>query len=149
MKRTRTFQAKPAEINRTWWIVDAKGVNLGRLATVVAKRLQGKHLPSFTPHIDNGDGVIVINAEGITVTGDKLQTKRYYRHSGHAGGLKERTMQEQMDRDAARVIEHAVRGMLPDNKLRTARMSRLRIFNDDKHDLDAQQPKSLNVTEEK
>src|ERR687893_263215 len=113
----KTFSAKPAEVERQWWVVDAEGQTLGRLATRIATVLCGKHKPIYTPHIDTGDYVIVINAEKIEVTGKKLDTIVYYRHSGYPGGLKERTLREQLVKFPERPIEEAVKGMLPKSKL--------------------------------
>jgi large subunit ribosomal protein L13 len=142
----KTFSAKPTDVVRKWYIVDASEDNLGRVATQVATLLTGKAKPQFTKHIDCGDFVVVINAANLKVTGDKLTTKRYYHHSGFPGGLRERTLQEQLDRDPTKVIEHAIRGMLPINKLRDARLARLKIYADADHKHEAQKPEVFSVT---
>lgn len=141
----KTYSAKPAEVERDWWIVDAEGLTLGRLATQVASILRGKHKPIYTPNIDTGDFVIVINAEKVAVTGAKLDQKMYYRHSGYPGGLKERTLREQLQRAPERVIEAAVRGMLPKNKLGRAMFRKLKVYAGPSHPHQAQQPKPLTI----
>jgi large subunit ribosomal protein L13 len=141
----KTYSAKPADVTRKWYLIDAADATLGRLSTQVAVLLTGKSKPQFTKHIDCGDFVVVINADNLRVTGDKLQTKKYYHHSGYPGGLRERTLQEQMDRDATKVIEHAVRGMLPINKLRDDRLARLKIYAGADHKHEAQQPEKFSV----
>ena len=113
----KTYSAKAGEITREWYLVDAEGKTLGRLATQIADTLRGKRKPQFTPHTDTGDFVVVVNAEKIHVTGNKLDQKRYYRHSGYPGGLKSRTLREQLDRRPTEVLRTAVRGMLPKNRL--------------------------------
>jgi large subunit ribosomal protein L13 len=145
----KTFSAKPTDVVRKWYIVDASEVTLGRLATQVATLLTGKGKPQFTKHIDCGDFVIVINAADLKVTGDKLETKRYYHHSGFPGGLRERTLQEQLNLDPTKVIEHAVRGMLPVNKLRDERLKRLKIYADAEHKHEAQKPEAFSLKEGK
>src|ERR687883_81194 len=110
---TKTYSAKPGEIERDWYVVDAEGQTLGRLATRIADTLRGKGKPAYTPHVDTGDFVVVVNAEKIQVTGKKLEQKRYYRHSGYPGGLRERTLAEQLDRRPEEVLRRAVKGMLP------------------------------------
>lgn len=141
----KTYSAKPTDVERKWYVVDASEAPLGRLSTQIAVLLTGKSKPQFTKHIDCGDYVIVVNADKLVVTGDKLQTKKYYHHSGFPGGLRERTLQEQMDRDSAKVIEHAVRGMLPVNKLRDERLARLKIYAGAEHNHDAQKPEKFNL----
>lgn len=141
----KTFSAKPANITHNWYLVDAEGLSPGRIASVAAKYLQGKHKANYTPHMDSGDNVVVINAAKVNITGNKLLAKRYYRHSGYAGALKSKTLEQLMDEDARKVIEYAVYGMLPDSKLRDDRMARLRVFNDDKHTHEAQKPQPLEV----
>ncbi|MEJ5247257.1 50S ribosomal protein L13 [Caldilinea sp.] len=131
--------------SREWYVVDATGKTLGRLASEVAKILRGKHKPTFSPNLDNGDFVIVTNCERIVVTGKKLDTVRYYRHSRYPGGLKSRTMREMMNRFPERVIYEAVRGMMPKNKLGRAQMKKLRIYTGDQHPHGAQQPKVLEL----
>lgn len=136
----RTYSAKPTDVARLWYVLDAAEVPLGRLSTVAAQLLTGKGKPQFTRHIDCGDYVIVINAKDLVVTGNKLAAKTYYRHSGYPGGLRERSLQEQLDKDPRAVIEHAIRGMLPVNKLRPARLARLKIYADNQHEHEAQKP---------
>lgn len=144
-----TYSAKPQDVTRQWYHVDASEAPLGRIATEIAQLLIGKGKPMFTKHIDCGDYVVVTNADNIMVTGDKKQKKVYYRHTGFPGGLKERTLQEQLDRDATAVIFKAVRGMLPVNKLRDARLERLKIFAGTEHNHEAQKPKKISVKEGK
>lgn len=141
----KTYSAKPTDVERKWYIIDASEVNLGRAATQIAVLLTGKGKPQFTKHIDCGDFVVVINAANLKVTGDKLETKRYYHHSGFPGGLRERTLQEQLNLDPAKVIEHAVRGMLPVNKLRDERLKRLKIYADADHKHEAQKPEAFSL----
>jgi large subunit ribosomal protein L13 len=141
----KTYSAKPTEVERKWYLVDASEATLGRLSTQIAVLLTGKSKPMFTKHIDCGDFVVVINADKLVVTGDKLETKKYYHHSGFPGGLRERTLQEQMDRDSTKVIEHAVRGMLPTNKLRDARLLRLKVYPGEEHKHDPQKPEKFSV----
>lgn len=145
----KTYSAKPSDVTRKWYVIDASEDTLGRVATKAATLLLGKGKPQFTHHIDVGDYVIVINARDLKVTGDKMTTKKYYRHSGYAGALKERTMQEQMNLDPAKVLEHAIRGMLPVNKLRDGRLERLKIYADAEHKHEAQKPKMLSVKDAK
>jgi len=145
----KTYSAKPADVTRKWYLVDASEANLGRVATQVATLLTGKAKPQFTKHIDCGDYVIVINAANLQVTGNKLQDKMYYHHSGFPGGLRERTLQEQLNLDATKVLEHAVRGMLPVNKLRDGRLARLKIYTDAEHKHEAQSPEVISVKEGK
>lgn len=145
----KTYSAKPSDVTRKWYVIDASQAPLGRVATQVATLLTGKGKPSFTKHIDTGDFVVVINAGKIQVTGDKMDTKMYYSHSGHPGGLKEATMREKMGKDETFPLFHAVRGMLPVNKLRDARLARLKIYADADHKHEAQQPETINVKEAK
>ena len=145
----KTFSAKPSDVVRKWYVVDASEVNLGRLSTQVATLLTGKGKPQFTKHIDCGDFVIVINADQLKVTGTKLETKKYYHHSGFPGGLRERTLQEQLNLDATKVIEHAIRGMLPVNKLRDERLARLKIYAGAEHKHEAQKPEVISLKEGK
>lgn len=144
-KGVKTFSQKPADVTRVWYIIDAKDVPLGRVASKAANALIGKDKPTYTPHVDGGDYVVVINAEHVGVTGNKRSDKVYYRHSGYPGSLKERTLEEQLERDATKVIENAVSGMLPKNKLQKERMARLRTFKDAEHEHGAQQPIELKV----
>jgi len=141
----KTYNAKPGEIERDWLIVDAEGKTLGRLATQIADRLRGKGKTSFTPHVDTGDFVVVINAEKIAVTGKKLEQKMYYKHSGYPGGLRERTLQEQLNRQPTEVLRKAVKGMLPRNKLGAAQLTKLKIYAGPEHPHVAQEPTTLEV----
>ena len=126
--RIKTYTPKPADIQREWYVVDAKDQTLGRLATEIAVLLRGKHKPIFSPHMDVGDFVIVINADKIRVTGDKMETKKYYRHSGYPGGLTSITLRDQLQRFPDRVIRAAVRGMLPKNSLGRKQLKKLKIY---------------------
>ncbi|MGI8421527.1 MAG: 50S ribosomal protein L13 [Gaiellaceae bacterium] len=139
----KTYNAKPGEISRDWYIVDAEGKTLGRLATQIADTLRGKRKPVYTPHIDTGDFVVVVNAEKVAATGQKLDQKRYYRHSGYPGGLKSRTLREQLDRQPAEVLRKAVKGMLPRNRLSRAQLTKLKIYAGPEHPHEAQAPKPL------
>ena len=141
----KTYTAKPGEIERLWYVVDAEGQNLGRLATRIADTLRGKNKPQFTPHVDTGDFVVVVNAEKITVTGKKLDEKIYYRHSGYPGGLKQRTLREQLDRRPTEVLRTAVKGMLPKNKLAARQLTKLKIYAGPEHPHTAQAPQPLEV----
>ena len=141
----KTYSAKPGEITREWYLVDAEGKTLGRLATQIADTLRGKRKPQFTPHVDTGDFVIVVNAEKITVTGNKLDQKRYYRHSGYPGGLRSRTLREQLDRRPTEVIRTAVKGMLPKNRLAAKQLTKLKIYAGPEHPHEAQAPKPLEL----
>lgn len=128
-----TYSPKISAIKRKWYLFDAQDEVLGRLAAKVTKLLAGKHKPTYSPHLDGGDFVVVINAAKVKITGAKLEQKRYYRHSGYPGGFREVTLEEQLAKDPTRVIYHAVAGMLPPNKLKARRLVRLKIFVDDKH----------------
>ena len=139
----KTYTAKKGEIAREWYLVDADGQTLGRLATRIADTLRGKGKPQYTPHVDTGDFVIVVNAEKIRVTGDKLDQKRYYRHSGYPGGLRSRTLREQLDRRPTEVLRTAVKGMLPRNKLANAQINKLKIYAGPEHPHAAQSPARL------
>ena len=141
----KTYTAKPGEIERRWYVVDAEGQNLGRLATRIADQLRGKNKPQFTPHVDTGDFVVVVNAEKIAVTGKKLDEKIYYRHSGYPGGLKQRTLREQLDRRPTEVLRLAVKGMLPKNKLAARQLTKLKIYAGPEHPHTAQAPEPLEV----
>lgn len=145
----KTYSAKPADVTRKWYVIDASETTLGRVATKAATLLTGKGKPQFTHHIDCGDYVIVINAKDLKVTGDKLETKKYYRHSGYAGNLHERSLKEQMNLDPTKVIESAVRGMLPANKLRDGRLERLKIYSGSDHRHEAQKPEVLTIKDAK
>jgi len=139
----KTYSQKSSEINREWWIIDASTMSLGKLAVVIADKLMGKSKVTYTPHIDNGDYVVVTNAKNIVVTGEKMTKKMYYRHSGYPGGLKELKLHEVLEKDPARVIREAVKGMLPKNKLAADRLSRLRVFEGAEHAHTAQNPKEI------
>ena len=141
----KTYTAKPGEIERRWYVVDAEGQTLGRLATRIADQLRGKNKPQFTPHVDTGDFVVVVNAEKIAVTGKKLDEKIYYRHSGYPGGLKQRTLREQLDRRPTEVLRLAVKGMLPKNKLAARQLTKLKIYAGPEHPHTAQAPEPLEV----
>jgi large subunit ribosomal protein L13 len=141
----KTYTAKPGEITREWYLVDADGLTLGRLATLIADTLRGKRKPQYTPHVDTGDFVIVVNAEKIATTGNKLDQKRYYRHSGYPGGLKTRTLREQLDRRPTEVIRAAVKGMLPKNKLARQQLTKLKVYAGPAHPHESQTPKPLNL----
>jgi len=139
----KTWNAKPGEIERQWRLVDAEGQTLGRLATRIADTLRGKDKPQFTPHVDTGDFVVVVNAEKVAVTGKKLDDKMYHRHSGYPGGLRSRTLREQLDRRPEEVIRKAVKGMLPRNRLGRAQLRKLKIYAGPEHPHTAQAPKEL------
>ena len=139
----KTYSAKPGEITREWYLVDAEGKTLGRLATQIADTLRGKRKPQYTPHVDTGDFVIVVNAEKIHVTGNKLDQKRYYRHSGYPGGLRSRTLREQLDRRPTEVLRVAVKGMLPKNRLARQQITKLKIYAGPEHSHEAQNPRPL------
>jgi large subunit ribosomal protein L13 len=144
---TKTYNAKPGEVARDWYLVDAEGQTLGRLATRIADTLRGKNKPQYTPHVDTGDFVIVVNAEKVAVTGQKLDQKRYYRHSGYPGGLRSRTLREQLERRPTEVIRSAVKGMLPKNRLAARQLTKLKIYAGPEHPHEAQSPKPLELGE--
>ncbi len=141
----KTYSAKPGEITREWYLVDADGKTLGRLATQIADTLRGKRKPIFTPHVDTGDFVVVVNAEKIAVTGSKLDQKMYHRHSGYPGGLKSRTLREQLDRRPTEVLRIAVKGMLPKNKLARQQITKLKIYAGPEHPHESQNPQPLDL----
>ena len=141
----KTWNAKPHEIDKRWYVVDADGRTLGRLATAVADTLRGKRKPEFTPHVDTGDFVIVVNAEKVRVTGKKLDEKIYYRHSGYPGGLKSRPLRAELERRPTEVLRHAVKGMLPRNRLGRAQIRKLKIYAGPNHPHAAQLPEPLEV----
>ncbi len=141
----KTFSAKPAEVRRDWFVVDADGKTLGRLASEVARRLRGKHKAEYTPHVDTGDYIIVVNAEKIRVTGAKLQNKMYYHHTGYIGSLKSINLFKQLQKAPTRVIETAVKGMLPKNPLGRAMFRKLKVYAGPEHSHSAQQPKPLDL----
>jgi large subunit ribosomal protein L13 len=141
----KTWNAKPGAVERHWYVVDADGQTLGRLATQIADTLRGKRKPEYTPHVDTGDFVVVVNAEKIAVTGNKLDDKRYYRHSGYPGGLRSRTLREQLDRRPTEVIRKAVKGMLPRTRLGRAQLRKLRVYAGPEHPHSAQAPQPFEV----
>lgn len=138
LKRMTTYSLKGGDIEKGWRVIDAEGQTLGRLATEVAGLLRGKHKPSYTPHMDMGDSVVVVNATKIRVTGNKLADKTYYRHTGYMGGLKERQLEEMLAKHPERVIELAVRGMLPKNKLGRKQLKHLKVYAGPEHPHQAQ-----------
>jgi large subunit ribosomal protein L13 len=142
----KTYVATPADRERNWVLVDAEGLTLGRLATQIADLLRGKRKPTYTPHCDVGDFVVVVNAEKISVTGNKRTEKLYYRHSGYPGGLKSRTLEEMLDRRPEEVIRHAVKGMLPRNRLARKQITKLKIYAGPEHPHAAQKPEPLEIT---
>ena len=139
----KTYSQKQAEIKREWWLVDATSMPLGKLAVIIADKLMGKSKVTYTPHIDNGDFVVVINAKDLVVTGDKMLQKKYYHHSGFPGGLRELRLEEVIEKDPALVIEAAVKGMLPKNKLAADRLKRLHVYAGPEHLHAAQNPKEI------
>lgn len=139
----KTYSQKTSEINREWWIIDASTLPLGKLAVVIADKLMGKSKVTYTPHTDNGDYVVVINVKNIVATGEKMTDKHYYRHSGFPGGLTDLTLQEIIEKDPAVAVKHAVKGMLPKNKLLADRLARLRVFEGAEHAHTAQMPKEI------
>jgi large subunit ribosomal protein L13 len=143
----KTFSAKSHEVKRDWFVVDASDKVLGRLATEIARRLRGKHKAEFTPHVDTGDYIIVTNAEKVTVTGRKFKDKMYYRHTGHPGGIKSDSFEKLQARNPAKIIELAVKGMLPKNPLGREMYRKLKIYVGSEHPHTAQQPKQLDIEE--
>ena len=143
----KTYSAKPGEISRDWYLVDAEGYTLGRLATRLADLLRGKGKAQFTPHVDTGDFVVVVNAEKIRVTGKKLDEKMYYRHSGYPGGLKARPLREQLQRRPEEVIRKAVKGMLPRTRLGRQQLTKLKIYAGPEHPHTAQKPVDYQITQ--
>jgi large subunit ribosomal protein L13 len=139
----KTISAREQDIQRDWYVIDAQGQTLGRLATQVATLLRGKHKPNYTPHVDCGDYVIIVNAEKVHVTGQKMTQKIYYRHSGYPGGLKQVTLRDQLQKFPDRVVEQAVRGMLPKNRLGRRMFKKLKVYAGSDHPHQAQQPKSI------
>ena len=139
----KTYSQKSADIKREWWLIDASTLPLGKLAVVIADKLMGKSKVTYTPHIDNGDYVVVINAKNLKVTGEKMTQKKYYRHSGFPGGLTELKLEEVIEKNPAVAIKEAVKGMLPKNKLSADRMARLRVFSGAEHAHTAQNPKEI------
>ena len=141
----KTFSAKPETVKRDWYVVDATGLTLGRLATEVASRLRGKHKPEYTPHLDTGDYIVIVNAEKIHVTGNKVQDKIYYSHTGFPGGLKSMNFEKLNQRAPERIIELAVKGMLPRNPLGRAMYRKMKVYAGASHPHAAQQPQELKV----
>lgn len=141
----KTFSAKPAEVSRDWYVVDATGQTLGRLSTEIARRLRGKHKPVYTPHVDTGDYIVVINAEKVRVTGNKLKDKMYHHHTGYIGNLKSISLEKLLDESPERVIEYSVKGMLPKGPLGRKMLSKLRVFAGPEHEHMAQQPIPLEM----
>ncbi|HEX9878487.1 MAG TPA: 50S ribosomal protein L13 [Gammaproteobacteria bacterium] len=141
----KTFSAKSSEVRRGWYVVDAEGKTLGRLATEIARRLRGKHKPEYTPHVDTGDYIVVINAEKIRVTGRKLKDKRYYRHTGFVGHLKSESLEQLLARAPERVLTSAIKGMLPRNPLGRQMLRKLRVVRGAQHNHAAQQPALLEI----
>lgn len=141
----KTFSAKPETVKRDWYVVDASGLTLGRLATEVATRLRGKHKPEYTPHVDTGDYIVIVNAEKVHVTGNKAQDKIYYSHSGFPGGIKSINFEKLIVRAPERVIESAVKGMLPKNPLGRAMYRKMKVYKGANHPHAAQQPQELKI----
>jgi large subunit ribosomal protein L13 len=140
---SKTYVTKPTDIEHRWWVVDAEGQTLGRLASKIAPYLTGKNKPIYTPNLDTGDYVIIINAAGIRVTGNRMSQKRYYRHSGYPGGLRSLTLEQLMEKNPERAIESAVRGMLPRNALGRQMLKKLKVYAGEEHPHAAQQPQVL------
>jgi large subunit ribosomal protein L13 len=140
-----TFSAKPAEVRRDWFVVDATGKTLGRLSTEIARRLRGKHKPEYTPHVDTGDYIVVVNAEKVRVTGNKIKDKMYHHHTGYIGNLKSKSLGKMLDEHPERVLEKAVKGMMPKGPLGRQMFKKLRVFKGPEHDHAAQQPIPLEV----
>lgn len=141
----KTFSAKPAEVKRDWYVVDADGKTLGRLASELARRLRGKHKPEYTPHVDTGDYIVVVNAEKVRVTGNKEKDKIYHRHTGYIGHLKSVSLGKLRGTHPERIIQNAVKGMLPKNPLGRAMFRKLKVYKGSEHSHQAQQPKELNI----
>ena len=144
-KFMKTFSANPEKVNREWYVIDASDKVLGRMAAQIAHRLRGKHKPEYTPHVDTGDYIVVVNAEKVAVTGNKANDKIYYHHTGFPGGIKETSFRELVEDHPERIIEKAVKGMLPSNKLGRAMFSKLKVYAGDQHRHEAQQPKVLEI----
>ena len=142
----KTYSAKPSEVTRAWYVIDASEAPMGRIATKAAVLLTGKEKPMFTQHIDCGDFVIIINADKLVVTGDKMEKKMYYHHSHYPGGLKELSLKEKMEKDPTHALTHAIRGMLPVNKLRDGRLARLKVYAGTEHKHEAQKPESISLS---
>jgi len=140
----KTYSLKKEDVNRDWFVIDVADMVLGRVATKIADRIRGKDKPTFTPHTDGGDYVVVINAEKVKVTGSKFENKKYYSHSLYPGGLKTKTFKELNEKNPEKIIEEAVKGMLPKNKLGKSIIKKLKVFSGPKHDHESQQPKEWN-----
>jgi large subunit ribosomal protein L13 len=145
VKIMKTFSAKPAEVRRDWYVVDATNKTLGRLSTEIARRLRGKHKPEYTPHVDTGDYIVVVNAEKIRVTGNKLKDKMYHHHTGYIGNLKSTNLEKLLDEAPERALQYAVKGMLPKGPLGRKMFGKLRVFAGPEHNHAAQQPIPLDV----
>lgn len=141
----KTFSAKPAEVKREWYVVDASGKSLGRLASEIARRLRGKHKPEYTPHVDTGDYIVVVNASKVGITGNKLEGKIYHHHTGYIGNMKSISLKKLLEKAPERVIERAVKGMLPKNTLGRAMYRKLKVYPGPGHSHSAQQPKTLEI----
>ncbi len=141
----KTFSAKPQEVQRDWFVVDATDKVLGRLAAEIAHRLRGKHKPEFTPHVDTGDFIVVVNAARLRVTGNKTEDKIYYRHTGYPGGIRQRTFRQMQEQHPGRALEKAVKGMLPRGPLGYAMIRKLKVYGNGTHPHTAQQPKALEI----
>jgi large subunit ribosomal protein L13 len=145
MYTQKSFVLKPADADKKWYVVDAKDMVVGRLATQIADVLRGKNSPKFTPHTDSGDFVVVVNAEKVVFTGNKLEAKKYYKHTNHIGGLKSRTAKEQLERHPEMVLMNAVKGMLPKTSLGRKQLTKLKVFAGETHSHEAQNPEVLNL----
>ena len=141
----KTFSAKPAEVKRDWLLVDADGKTLGRLASEIARRLRGKHKPEYTPHVDTGDYIVVVNAEKVRVTGNKAKDKMYYKHTGYIGNLKSTNFTKMIQEHPERVLQLAVKGMLPKNSLGRTMFKKMKVFAGSEHTHQAQQPQALEI----
>jgi large subunit ribosomal protein L13 len=141
----KTYSAKPEEVKRDWFVIDANGHVLGRLASAVASRLKGKHKPIYTPHVDTGDHIIVVNASKVTLTGNKWDNKMYHSHSGYMGGLRSNSAKELLEKRPEDLVHHAVRGMLPKNRLGRQMLRKLKVYAGADHPHAAQQPESLKI----
>ncbi|MGY8861885.1 MAG: 50S ribosomal protein L13 [Pseudomonadales bacterium] len=141
----KTVSTKPADVTRDWFVVDAEGKTLGRMATEIARLLRGKHKPEYTPHVDTGDYIIVVNAEKVRVTGNKAKDKMYYRHTGYPGGLRSMSFEKMIDHAPERVVEFAVKGMLPKGPLGRAMYTKLKVYAGTEHPHQAQQPQALTL----
>jgi large subunit ribosomal protein L13 len=140
-----TQSAKPADVRRAWYLIDAEGKTLGRLASECARRLRGKHKPTYTPHVDTGDFLVIVNADKVRVTGNKMTDKMYYRHTGYIGNLRSASLAQMLDKHPERVIQFAVKGMLPRNPLGRAMLKKLKVFAGPEHRHAAQQPQPLEI----